>query len=133
MRIEPYSKKLYQHKISLLEIESAIKEQNKDYPAGTIKTKSNNFIVTLEGSLSTPEEFGNIILKVQNRGIIKLRDIAKISLTSPDEDIIFRYNGKSSIALGLIKESKANVIDLSNEVTKELENASFVLIEELNS
>ncbi|KJW03576.1 MMPL family protein [Rickettsia endosymbiont of Ixodes pacificus] len=121
MRIEPYSKKLYQHKISLLEIESAIKEQNKDYPAGTIKTKSNNFIVTLEGSLSTPEEFGNIILKVQNRGIIKLRDIEKISLTSPDEDIIFRYNGKSSIALGLIKESKANVIDLSNEVTKELE------------
>ena len=54
MRIEPYSKKLYQHKISLLEIESAIKEQNKDYPTGTIKTKSNNFIVTLEGSLSTP-------------------------------------------------------------------------------
>ncbi|WP_319796094.1 efflux RND transporter permease subunit, partial [Rickettsia conorii] len=121
MRIEPDSRKLYQHKISLLEIESAIKEQNKDYPAGTIKTKSNNFIVTLEGSLSTPEEFGNIILKVQNGGIIKLRDIAKISLTSPDEDIIFRYNGKSSIALGLIKESKANVIDLSHEVTKALE------------
>ncbi|MFP3120626.1 MMPL family transporter [Rickettsia sp. R2] len=121
MRIEPDSKKLYQHKISLLEIESAIKEQNKDYPAGTIKTKSNNFIVTLEGSLSTPEEFGNIILKVQNGGIIKLRDIAKISLTSPDEDIIFRYNGKSSIALGLIKESKTNVIDLSHEVTKALE------------
>ncbi|ACR47941.1 truncated acriflavin resistance protein [Rickettsia peacockii str. Rustic] len=121
MRIEPDSKKLYQHKISLLEIESAIKEQNKDYPAGTIKTKSNNFIVTLAGSLSTPEEFGNIILKVQNGGIIKLRDIAKISLTSPDEDIIFRYNGKSSIALGLIKESKANVIDLSHEVTKALE------------
>ncbi|AFB20769.1 efflux RND transporter permease subunit [Rickettsia canadensis] len=121
MRIEPDSKKLYQYKISLLEIESAIKEQNKDYPAGTIKTRSNNFIVTLQGSLSTPEEFGNIILKVQNRSIIKLRDIAKISLTSPDKDIIFRYNGKSSIALGLIKESKANVIDLSNEVTKELE------------
>nr|CDI29259.1 AcrB/AcrD/AcrF family protein [Rickettsia monacensis IrR/Munich] len=71
MRIEPYSKKLYQHKISLLEIESAIKEQNKDYPAGTIKTKSNNFIVTLEGSLSTPEEFSNIILKVQNRVIAR--------------------------------------------------------------
>ncbi|CAA14637.1 efflux RND transporter permease subunit [Rickettsia prowazekii] len=121
MRIEPDFKKLYQYKISLLEIEAAIKEQNKDYPAGMIKTKSNNFIVTLTGSLSAPEEFGNIILKVQNGCIIKLRDITKISLTSPDEDIIFRYNGKNSIALGLIKESKANIIDLSNEVTKELE------------
>ncbi|AAU03645.1 efflux RND transporter permease subunit [Rickettsia typhi] len=121
MRIEPDFKKLYQYKISLLDIETAIKEQNKDYPAGTIKTKSNNFIVTLIGSLSTPEEFGNIIIKEQNGCIIKLQDITKISLTSPDEDIIFRYNGKNSIALGLIKESKANIINLSNEVTKELE------------
>jgi len=121
MRIEPDPKKLYQHKISLLDIETAIREQNKDYPAGNIKTGINNFTVTLEGSLSTPEEFGNIILKVQGNSIIKLQDIARVYLTSPDETVIFRYNGKSSIALGLIKESKANIIDLSNEVTKELE------------
>ncbi|MGX6960513.1 MAG: efflux RND transporter permease subunit [Rickettsia endosymbiont of Pentastiridius leporinus] len=121
IRIEPDPKKLYQHKISLLEIESAIREQNKDYPAGNIKTGINNFIVTLEGSLSKPEEFGNIILKVRGNSILKLQDVAKISLTSPDEEVIFRYNGKSSIALGLIKESKANVIDLSDEVVKELE------------
>ncbi|HJD55183.1 MAG TPA: efflux RND transporter permease subunit [Rickettsia endosymbiont of Pyrocoelia pectoralis] len=121
MSIEPDPKKLYQHKISLLEIESAIREQNKDYPAGNIKTGINNFIVTLEGSLSKPEEFGNIILKVHGNSILKLQDVAKISLTSPDEEVIFRYNGKSSIALGLIKESKANVIDLSDEVVKELE------------
>lgn len=121
MRIEPDPKKLYQHKISLLDIETTIREQNKDYPAGNIKTGINNFTVTLEGSLSTPEEFGNIILKVQGNSIIKLQDIARVYLTSPDEAVIFRYNGKSSIALGLIKESKANIIDLSNEVTKELE------------
>lgn len=121
MKIEPDPKKLYQYKISLLEIESAIREQNKDYPAGTIKTGINNFTVTLEGSLFTPEEFGNIILKVQGNSIIKLQDVAKVYLTSPDEEVIFRYNGKNSIALGLIKESKANVIDLSEEVTKELE------------
>ncbi|HJD64891.1 MAG TPA: efflux RND transporter permease subunit [Rickettsia endosymbiont of Diachasma alloeum] len=121
MRIEPDPKKLYQHKISLLDIEVAIKEQNKDYPAGNIKTGINNFIVTLEGSLSKPEEFGNIIIKVQDNSIIKLQDIAKVYLTAPDNEVLFRYNGKNSIALGLIKESKANVIDLSNDVTKELE------------
>ncbi len=104
---------------------SVAKLDADSFPSLFISVESDQYSdleLTLEGSLSTtPEEFGNIILKVQNRGIIKLRDIAKISLISPDEDIIFRYNGKSSIALGLIKESKANVIDLSNEVTKELE------------
>jgi len=127
MRIEPDPKKLYQHKISLLEIEAAIREQNKDYPAGNIKTGINNFTVTLEGSLSTPEGFGNIILKVQDNSILKLQDVAKIYLTAPDNEVLFRYNGKNSIALGLIKESKANVIDLSNEVAKELEKIKPLL------
>ncbi len=121
MRIEPDPKKLYQHKISLLDIEVAIREQNKDYPVGNIKTGINNFIVTLEGSLSKPAEFGNIILKVQDNNVIKLQDVAKVHLTAPDNEVLFRYNGNNSIALGLIKDSKANVIDLSNDVTKELE------------
>ncbi|WP_341793083.1 efflux RND transporter permease subunit [Rickettsia endosymbiont of Ceutorhynchus obstrictus] len=132
MKIEPDPKKLYQYKISPLEIEAAITEQNKDYPAGTIKTGINNFIVTLAGSLTKPEEFGNIILKARDGGIIKLRDVAKVYLGAPDQDVIFRYNGKSSIALGLIKESKANIIDLSNEVRSVLDQIKASLPSGIN-
>lgn len=101
MRIEPDPKKLYQHKISLLDIEVAIKEQNKDYPAGNINTGINNFIVTLEGSLSKPEEFGNIILKVQDNSIIKLKDVAKVYLTAPDSEVLLDITGKMLLLLDL--------------------------------
>ncbi len=121
MRIEPDPVKLYQHKMSVLEMESAIKKQNIYYPAGTIKTAARDFTVRLDGSLSKPEEFEKIILKVKDANILKLRDIAKIYLAPPDTEVIFRYNGKNSIALGLIKQSKANILDLSKEVRYSLD------------
>ncbi|WP_341758310.1 efflux RND transporter permease subunit [Candidatus Tisiphia endosymbiont of Ditula angustiorana] len=121
MRIEPDPVKLYQHKMSVLEIESAIKKQNIYYPAGTIKTAARDFTVRLDGSLSKLEEFERIILKVKDASILRLQDIAKIYLGPPEDDVIFRYNGKSSVALGLIKQSQANLLDLSKEVRSSLD------------
>ncbi|WP_341763838.1 efflux RND transporter permease subunit [Candidatus Tisiphia endosymbiont of Beris chalybata] len=120
MRIEPDPVKLYEYKMSVLEIENALKKQNKYYPAGFIQTNTHDFIVRLDASLSKPEEFAKIILKKQGSTIIKLQDIAKIYLAPPDPQIIFRYNGKSAIALGLIKQSKANILKLSKEVKEAL-------------
>jgi len=120
MRIEPNPVKLYQYKMSPLEIENAIRKQNKDYPAGSLKTNYTEFVISLPGSLNKPEEFENIILRVKDETIIKLKDVADVYLSPPDQDVIFRYNGKNSIAIGLIKQSKANIIDLSKEVQSAL-------------
>lgn len=120
MRIEPDPIKMYQYKISPIEVEDAIRKQNKDYPAGSIKTKSRNFILRLNGALSNPEEFGNIILRADNSKVLKLQDIAKVYLGPVEEDVILRYNGKRSRAIGVIKQSKSNILDLSEEVRAEL-------------
>ncbi|WP_341749138.1 efflux RND transporter permease subunit [Candidatus Tisiphia endosymbiont of Sialis lutaria] len=121
MRIEPDPVKLYQHKMSVLEIENAIKKQTISYPAGTIKTASRDFDIRLDGSLSKPEQFEQIILKVNDTSILRLQDIAKIYLASLEDDVTFRYNGKSSVALTVKKQSKANFLDLSKEVRSSLD------------
>jgi len=121
MRIEPDPVKLYQYKMSVLEIEDAIKKQNMNYPVGNIKTTTRDFAIRLDGSLNRPQEFEQIILRVNDRSIIKLQDVAKVYLGPSDTEVIFRYNGKNSIALGLIKQPKANILDLSKEVRSSLE------------
>ncbi|MCC8398320.1 MAG: efflux RND transporter permease subunit [Rickettsia endosymbiont of Labidopullus appendiculatus] len=121
MRIEPDPVKLYQHKMSVLEIENAIKKQNIYYPAGTIKTATRDFTVRLDGSLSKPEQFEQIILKVKDASILRLQDIAKVYLAPPENNTIVRYNDKSALILGLMKQSKANLLDLSKEVRYSLD------------
>lgn len=121
MSIQPIATKMFQHKLTPFELEAAIYSQNKDYPAGSIKTKVRGFSLKLAASLNTPEEFGNIIVKKYPDGtIIKLKDIADISLEPYEDNIILRYNGKPSLAVGLIKQSTANIIELADSVRAEL-------------
>ena len=121
MRIEPLNTKMFQHKLSPLDLEIAIREQNKDYPAGSIKTDVRNFSLKLNATLNSQEEFENIIVKKYPDGtIIKLKDIANVRLEPVENDVILRYNGKQSLAVGLIKQSTANIIELSDSVRAEL-------------
>jgi HAE1 family hydrophobic/amphiphilic exporter-1 len=121
MRIEPITIKMFQHKLTPVDLETAIREQNKDYPAGSIKTDVRSFSLKLAASLDTPEAFGEIIVKEYPNGtIIKLKDVAKVALEPYDDDVILRYNGKPSLAVGLIKHSTANIIQMSESVRKEL-------------
>jgi HAE1 family hydrophobic/amphiphilic exporter-1 len=121
MRIEPINTNMFQHKLSPLDLEIAIREQNKDYPAGSIKNDARNFSLKLNATLNSVEEFKNIIVKKYPDGtIIKLKDIANVSLEPLENDVILRYNGKQSLAVGLIKQSTANIIELSDSVRAEL-------------
>ncbi|MGI4775386.1 MAG: efflux RND transporter permease subunit, partial [Janthinobacterium lividum] len=120
MRIEPSPIKMQQYKIAPTEIEDAIKKQNRDYPAGLIKTGFRDFTLRLKGTLSTPEEFDNIILDTKDGNILKLRDVAKVYLAPLEDDNIFRYNGKKTMAIGFTKQSKSNLIELSKEIKEKL-------------
>jgi len=123
MRIEPNVTKMFAHKISPIEIERAIMAQNRDYPAGFIKTDVNNFTLRLAGSLNDSTEFENIIVKTYPDGsLVKLKDIADVGLVPREDDSILRYNGQRSMALGIVKQSTANILQLSDGVHNELEN-----------
>ncbi|MCP5369812.1 MAG: efflux RND transporter permease subunit [Rickettsiaceae bacterium] len=117
MTIEPINKSLLQYQISPLDLEQAIYTQNRDYPAGTIKTTTQNFSIKLAGALNKIEDFQNIILKRNNDGtLLKLSKVANVNLKSKETDVFLRYNSKPSIALGLVKQSTANIIELSDAV-----------------
>lgn len=120
MRIEPDPVKMYQYKISPRDLETAIRSQNRDYPAGTIKTDTRYFTLSVNSSLSTPEEFEKIILTSKNGVLLRLADIAKVKLVAAENNQLLRYNGKNALAVAIVKQSSSNIIDLSKEVRSEL-------------
>lgn len=123
MRIDPINAKMYEHKITPIDIENAVKAQNKEYPVGKIEGYVKDFAVRLDASLNTPDQFKQIIVKQYADGsLIKLGDIAKVELAPLDNNVILRYNGKRAMAVGLTKQSSANIIELSKDVKRELKN-----------
>jgi len=112
--------KLYQYNLDPVSIANIINAQNTDYPAGIIKTDKLNFVVNLDARIKSPAQFNDIVItKIADR-IIHLKDIANVSFTPADPTSVFKFNGKEGLAIGLVKQSKANILDLSKQVKKAL-------------
>jgi len=120
MQITPDPASMYALKITPIDIEMAIRAQNKDYPAGSIKTDVNSFVLKLGGALNKVEEFENIILRSDKNGMIKLSQVAKVALAPLEDEMRARYNGTQTVAMGLTKQSNSNILKMSAEVREAL-------------
>lgn len=85
MRVWLNLEKLAERGLTVSDVIVAIKEQNMSAPAGTIgslpapATQEKQYSAKVEGQLSTPEQFGNIILKSTSNGqFVYLKDVANI-------------------------------------------------------
>jgi HAE1 family hydrophobic/amphiphilic exporter-1 len=127
IQIEPIPLKLYALKLAPLDLVRAVQSQNQDFPAGVLETESKNFVLKLKGSLSSAEDFQNIIISYNNGQLVRLKDVANVSLKAQEATTIFRYNDKNSIAIGIVKQSSASSLDLVKEVYALLEKTDNTL------
>lgn len=111
------------------DIRSAIESQNMEVSAGAVggapADTPASFQVTLSspGRLVTAKQFGDIILKTDDKGnILRLKDVAKVELGSESYGNISRVSGKEAGLIGIYQRSDANALAVANEVEKELEN-----------
>ncbi|MDE5975827.1 MAG: efflux RND transporter permease subunit, partial [Muribaculaceae bacterium] len=110
-----------------LDVENAISAQNMEVSAGSVGTPpdGNNsqfsFTLTSKGQLTTAEEFGNIILKAGNGGMLRLKDVAKVELGSSSYSQVAKVNGKATALIGVEQNPGANALDVADGVLKELD------------
>ncbi|MDE6740695.1 MAG: efflux RND transporter permease subunit, partial [Muribaculaceae bacterium] len=109
------------------DVSNAIQSQNMEVSAGSIGqpplNENNAFEYTLvsKGRLTTPEEFGNIVIKTDGTNMLRLRDVAKIDLGSESYSNTSTINGKPACAIGINQLPGANALDVAKAVTAELD------------
>lgn len=78
--------------------------------------------MTTSGRLSTPEEFGNIILRAnKDGGLLLLKDVAKIELGTTSYSSYSQYNGRTSSGAMINLAPGANAMNVATKVKAELE------------
>lgn len=84
-----------------------------------------NASIIVQTRLQTPEEFGKILLKVQQDGSqVLLRDVARVELGAEDYSTVARYNGKPAAGIAIKLATGANALDTSRAVKEELNRLS---------
>ncbi|HVE48547.1 MAG TPA: efflux RND transporter permease subunit [Casimicrobiaceae bacterium] len=120
MRVNLDRTRLAAYKLTVQDVEDAIRRQNAEIPAGRIESQAREFTVVAETDLSTPEQFGSIVIANVGGYQVRIRDVGTAVVGAIDERTISRYNGQPSLNIGVIKQAVANPLDLSNGVRAEV-------------
>ncbi len=102
------------------DVETALRRQNVEVPAGRIESRMREFTVLSETDLRTPAQFNDLVIKEADGYLVRLSDIGRAELGPLDERRVVRFNGEPAIALGIIKQATANPLDVSQAVREVL-------------
>ena len=120
MRINLDRTRLAGYKLTVQDVEDAIRRQNAEIPAGRIESQAREFTVVAETDLQSPEQFSNIIVANVGGYPVRVRDVGTAVIGAIDERTVSRFNGRPSLNVGVIKQAVANPLDLSKAVREEV-------------
>jgi multidrug efflux pump len=121
MRINIDRTRLAAYRITVQDVEDALRKQNTEIPAGRIESTAREFTVVAETGVQTPEQFSDIIVANVAGYPVRIRDLGTVAIGALNERTISRFNGKPSLNIGVVKQEQANPLDLSREVRAEVD------------
>ena len=121
MRINLDRTRLAAYKLTVQDVEDALRRQNAEIPAGRIESTAREFTVVAETDVRTPDQFNNIIVANVGGYPVRIRDVGAAAIGAVDERTVSRYKGNPSLNIGVIKQAVANPLDLSKAVRAEVE------------
>ncbi|HEU0203836.1 MAG TPA: efflux RND transporter permease subunit, partial [Burkholderiaceae bacterium] len=121
MRIFVDRDRLAGYRLTVQDVEDALRRQNVELPSGRIESRSREFSIVAATDLQTRSQFENAIVASVSGYPVRLGDVADVRLGAVDERVIARFNGRPSINMGVIKQATANPLDLSRAVHSEIE------------
>lgn len=126
IRVSLSREKLERYGIPIALVTERLAAANLDFPAGNIKAADGEYVVRIAGKLKNLDELKRLALADPasaggtEAGIVTLGDVADVEDSMADSQSIFRYNGKESVGISILKQSGSNAVEASRKVRAEL-------------
>ena len=121
MRIWLNRKSMAARNITVTDIESALRSENVELPAGSIDSKERQFTIRIKRQFRTEMDFKNLVISKTSGHLTRLGDVARVVRTAEDDRLFFRGNGVHMVGIGIIKQSTANTLTVARAAKKEME------------
>ncbi|HPG11025.1 MAG TPA: efflux RND transporter permease subunit [Chitinophagaceae bacterium] len=113
--------KLSAYKLTIEDIRQALNRENVELPGGKIRGNETQLIVKTFGKLSTEEDFNTLILREDNAGIVRFKDVGYAELAPSNEEQSSRKNNIPSVNMGIVPQPGSNQVAIADEVYKRIE------------
>lgn len=116
--------------LTVQDVQNALKDQNRESAAGVLGQQPVEGLdvtipITTQGRLSTVSQFEDVVIRANADGsIIRLRDVARVSLEASSYNTESAINGGNAAVLGIYMLPGANAMDVAKEVKKAMDEIS---------
>ncbi len=107
--------------ITVNDVLTSINRENVEKPAGRLDSTNRELDLQMTSKLSSIDEFKNLLIKNIDGKKIILDDVARIEIGAETERGFLRANGEDAIGLGIVRQTKSNVLKVADAVKRELE------------
>src|SRR6188768_1989564 len=120
MRLWIDPSKLSAYKLTINDIRQALDRENIELPGGKIRGNTTQLIVKTFGKLTTETDFNDLILREDNNGVVRYKDVGYAELGPDTEETSSRKNNVPSGNLGIVAQPGSNQIEIADEVYKRI-------------
>ena len=120
MRVWLSPRELAARRLTAQDIAGSLQSRSVEIPAGSIESTRREFSVRYLGEMKTPAEFSDLTVASGPNELVKLGDVARVEAGPENERSVTRHDGKDAVFIGVVRQSKANVLEVSEGVHKEL-------------
>jgi HAE1 family hydrophobic/amphiphilic exporter-1 len=133
IQIEIDAQKLSSLGLSISQVSLALQRQNVEIPSGRLDQGRRELILRTLGRISTPEQFGELIVSTNNGVPVRLRDFATVTDSFEEPRDLARLDGKPSVTLLVRKQSGTNTVRVIDTVKAKLAELSKTLPPDLSA
>lgn len=119
--------RLSSYELSLLDLVSAVSQENLTIPGGEIDVGRTKYLVRLPAEVALPSEIEDFVVKVRDGDPIYVRDVARVEYGFEDETTRSRLNLRPSVTLTVEKRTGANIVQVADAVKEELARVEATL------
>jgi multidrug efflux pump len=120
MRVWLSAAELAARGLTVQDVESAIRTRSVEIPSGRIESERREFSVRSLGELKTPGEFADLVVDNSSGQLVRLRDLGQVELGPEDDRSVLRYNSVPAVAIGVVRQSKSNLVEVADAIHAEL-------------
>lgn len=114
MRVWLNPGRLAAYRLTPRDVETALRSQNVELPAGRIESVEQNVSLRVTRSFTTPADFRSLVIgRAPDGYLVRLGDVARIEEGAENQYSRFRFNDEQGVGLGVIRQSGANTLEVA--------------------
>jgi hydrophobe/amphiphile efflux-1 (HAE1) family protein len=113
--------------LAATDVLDALRREHVEIPGGRVESRRVEYSVKTDAEFSTIEELRDLVIAHEEQAPVYLRDVARVEDGAEDPRTIARFNGRTTVGMGIRKQSRGNTVAIADASYERLDRMRAVM------